>query len=251
MDSISNEVKDCYGIQANSQSLDVDKDYFPSSPDGKIDPSEKVMSQFKALSLDEIKDFPITSESDDEALTSKYIEAWLEKLRNMTPEVANAAIHEVYGKTYVAMSEAGDATSKVKKAVSHVRAMHESVEKYSRTELEKMWSPQTPDEALKEAFERCDAAMRDLYAAKRTVDKSIRLVQAMSKACEKRPMTGPNAAAAKLRRAWIVAENLIKTDPESSWERFCDLFVAAEDQVEDGGPESEAYVAPSDPNTGN
>lgn len=53
-----------------------------------------------------------------------------------------------------------------------------------------MWSPQTPEEALKEAFERCEAAMRELTAAQRTVDKSIRLFKAISKACEKRPMTG-------------------------------------------------------------
>lgn len=64
------QVKDCDWIPANSQSLDVGKDYFTSSPDEKIDPSEKVTSKNNALPLDEMKDFEITSESDDEALAA-------------------------------------------------------------------------------------------------------------------------------------------------------------------------------------
>lgn len=57
-------------------------------------------------------------------------------------------------------------------------------------ELEKMWSPLTPSEALAEAFERYEAAKREEIAAQHTVNKSSRLVLAISEACEKRPVTG-------------------------------------------------------------
>ncbi|XP_074375145.1 uncharacterized protein LOC141716883 isoform X2 [Apium graveolens] len=158
----------------------MDTDNFPA-----------LMSQNEVLSPDEMKESPRRSEIDTEALADDdYIAAELDKVRNMTPQEADAAKSEAYVKARVAMSEAYDATFKVENVVSHVRAMLESVKKYSRTELEKIWSPQTPWEALKEAFERCEAATRELIAAQYTADKLIRLLNAISRACEKRPMVG-------------------------------------------------------------
>lgn len=58
------------------------------------------------------------------------------------------------------------------------------------SELEKMWSRLTPEEASTEVSKIFDAAKRKLCAAEHTVRKSARFIKAIGKAREKRPMTG-------------------------------------------------------------
>lgn len=53
------------------------------------------------------------------------------------------------------------------------------------------------------------------------------------------------AAEDKLHRCSVVAERLIKTDAESSWEKFIDLYVAAEEVHDAGRVEPEPYSGPN------
>ncbi|KAK1360747.1 hypothetical protein POM88_045221 [Heracleum sosnowskyi] len=51
-----------------------------------------------------------------------------------------------------------------------------------------------------------------------------------------------DVAAAKIQRCWVVAERHIKTDPRANFDTFCDLYVAAEETVANGGGEPEPYT---------
>lgn len=54
-----------------------------------------------------------------------------------------------------------------------------------------------------------------------------------------------DAAASKIRRCWVVAERHIKTNPAANWDSFCDHYIAAEEVIENGGPESLPYDGPN------
>lgn len=54
-----------------------------------------------------------------------------------------------------------------------------------------------------------------------------------------------DVAAKKLLRCWVVAEKHIKTDPESSWEKFIDLYIEVEEAFVKNGTEPEPYNGPA------
>lgn len=53
------------------------------------------------------------------------------------------------------------------------------------------------------------------------------------------------SAADKLLRCWIVAEKLMKTNPEASFDKFTDLYIAVEEAHDLDGSEPEPYSGPN------
>ncbi|XP_063944998.1 uncharacterized protein LOC135146777 isoform X1 [Daucus carota subsp. sativus] len=118
------------------------------------------------------------------------IEAVLENVRNMTSQEADAAVHKALEKCCVAVRAAQDASSMEKMAVRHYQALMESLRNNTMTaESENMYSNQTLLEAADEATAKCNAAAQVLQASLTVAVNAKRLVEAIDKAREKRPMT--------------------------------------------------------------
>ncbi|KAK1356542.1 hypothetical protein POM88_039978 [Heracleum sosnowskyi] len=54
-----------------------------------------------------------------------------------------------------------------------------------------------------------------------------------------------DAGAPEVLRSWKVAETLIKTNPEATWEIFVEAFLAAKDAIDRGEGEPEFYQGPN------
>lgn len=110
------------------------------------------------------------------------------------------------------------------------------------------------ENSLKDAGDRASAAETKSGLLEKEVEELKAELGARKPECEvidafKRSSeystTLVDAAATKILRCWLVAERHIKTDPSSSWDKFIEHYIEAEEAFAKDGTEPEPYEGPN------